>query len=100
MEIPLDRPPAVRKMKVLGPRQAVELQTVDTQRKQAKAMRDYNPTINAMAEAQAQMGSIIKTAEQAAAAEPTVAGRPFHGRPWQSLRVLLCTTHASNDCVR
>ena len=75
MDIPLDRPAAVRKMKVLGPRQAVELQTIDTQRKQAKAMRDYNPTINAMAEAQAQMGSIINTAEQSAAAEPTVAGK-------------------------
>ena len=74
MEIPLDRPPAVRKMKVLGARQAVELETIDTQRKQAKAMRDYNPTINAMAEANAEMGSIIKTAEQAAAAAAQPAG--------------------------
>jgi hypothetical protein len=47
--------PKYRKMHVLGPRQALALDDLVTQHEQATAMRDYNPTLNAMAQTQADM---------------------------------------------
>jgi len=62
MEANTANPPAFRKMRVVGPRQAIALDEVKTQQRDAKAMRDYNPTINAMVEAQSNMKDILKDA--------------------------------------
>jgi len=48
---------------VLGPRHSAKLEMVDTQREQAGGMRDYNPTVNAMVETQAQINKVLRNAE-------------------------------------
>ena len=49
-------------MHVVGPRQAIALDQVSTQQREAKAMRDYNPTVNAMVEAQSNIKDILEKA--------------------------------------
>ncbi|MBI1884649.1 MAG: hypothetical protein HYS08_10680 [Chlamydiae bacterium] len=61
MEIPKHQH-TYRKMQVLGPRQAVALDNIQLQHKQAKALRDYNPTLNAMAQAESEMHDILENA--------------------------------------
>jgi hypothetical protein len=51
--------PAFRKVRVIGPRQAVALEQLDAQHKKATALRDYNPTLNAMVDAQAEMQNVL-----------------------------------------
>jgi len=60
-----ERPPAYRKMRVIGPRQAVALDDVVMQHTKANAMRDYNPTLNAMAQSQTEMHDILEHAPNA-----------------------------------
>ena len=49
-------------MRVLGARQAIALDDIAAQHTQATAMRDYNPTLNAMAESKAEMRDILDSA--------------------------------------
>jgi hypothetical protein len=67
------RAPACVKVKVVGPRQAIALDEVDMQHKQASAMRDYNPTLNAMATTQNEMRSILHNATQNSPAPEALA---------------------------
>jgi hypothetical protein len=62
MEITQGKSPAYRKMHVVGPRQAIALDEISTQQRDAKAMRDYNPTVNAMVEAQSNIKDILEKA--------------------------------------
>jgi hypothetical protein len=62
MDVNTGNSPAYRKMHVIGPRQAVALDEVSTQQREAKAMRDYNPTVNAMVEAQDNIKDILENA--------------------------------------
>jgi hypothetical protein len=62
MEIAQGNSPAYRKMHVVGPRQAIALDEVSTQQREAKAMRDYNPKVNAMVEAQSNIRDILEKA--------------------------------------
>jgi hypothetical protein len=60
-----------QKVVVLGPRQALAIRDIDEQHKQAKALRDYNPTLNAMADVQAEMRSVLNNAAQQQAQSTT-----------------------------
>ena len=62
MDIGQDTSPAYRKMHVVGPRQAIALDDVKTQRKEAKALREYNPTVSAMVDVQSDMKEILDKA--------------------------------------
>jgi hypothetical protein len=62
MDVNTGNSPAYRKMHVIGPRQAIALDEVSTQQREAKAMRDYNPTVNAMVEAQTNIKDILENA--------------------------------------
>ena len=62
MDIGQDTSPAYRKMQVVGPRQAIALDDVKTQRKEAKALREYNPTVSAMVDVQSDMKEILDKA--------------------------------------
>mgnify|MGYP003423197420 CR=1 FL=1 len=62
MDVNTGNSPAYRKMHVIGSRQAVALDEVSTQQRGAKAMRDYNPTVNAMVEAQDNIKDILENA--------------------------------------
>ena len=65
METQTDHKPSYRKMQVLGPRQAIALDDIATQRAEANALRDYNPVINAMAETKSEMRNILANAAHA-----------------------------------
>ena len=62
MDIGQDTSPAYRKMQVVGPRQAIALDDEKTQRKEAKALREYNPTVSAMVDVQSDMKEILDKA--------------------------------------
>ena len=53
----------------LGPRHADELGVADVQSEQAADMRNYNPTVNAMVETQAQINKVLGNAEPLAATD-------------------------------
>jgi hypothetical protein len=48
------------KMQVVGPRQTVALDEIKSERMQAQAARDYNPTVNAIADMQTEMRDVIE----------------------------------------
>ena len=70
MDTGQDTTPAYRKMHVVGPRQAIALDDVKTQRKEAKALRDYNPTVSAMVDVQSDMKDILDKAATDAHTKP------------------------------
>jgi hypothetical protein len=60
MEIAQGNSPAYRRMHVVGPRQAIALDELSTEQREAKAMRDYNRKVNAMLEAQSNIRDILE----------------------------------------
>jgi hypothetical protein len=68
-------------MHVIGPRQAIALDEVSTQQREAKAMRDYNPTVNAMVEAQDNIKDILQNAtiEPSKSRKRKAGGKPKAG---------------------
>jgi hypothetical protein len=81
MDVNTGNSPAYRKMHVIGPRQAIALDEVSTQQREAKAIRDYNPTVNAMVEAQDNIKDILEsaTSESSKSRKRKAGGKPKAG---------------------
>jgi len=89
-------PSAFRKMQVVGPREAVATDEVMSRHTLAQAARDYNPTLNAIAESQMEMRDVLDNYGSPPACAIIVGKRKQNTRKYRS-RSAPTTTDASSS---
>ena len=89
-------PSAFRKMQVVGPREAVATDEIISQHNLAQAARDYNPTLNAIAESQTEMRDVLDNYGSPPASAIIVGKRKQNTRKYRS-QSAPTTTDASSS---